>query len=83
MDEYKEAFYMVRPTARDLDIGDISDRVALRERLKCKPFKTFLEYHFPNKFVPLPENMAKWGQLKSGNTCVDKLGHQHPGDAVG
>lgn len=41
LDEYKEIYYEIRPHHRDLGTGDISERLALRERLQCKPFKWF------------------------------------------
>ena len=32
--------------------GDISDRVALKEKLHCKPFKWFLDNLMPDMFIP-------------------------------
>merc|ERR1712203_1154700 len=42
MDEYAEYIYKHRPHYRDLDAGDISEQVALRKKLDCKPFKWFM-----------------------------------------
>lgn len=66
MDEYKEYFYIREPMARYLDSGDISEQLALRDRLKCRSFKWFMEnvaYDVPSKFPELPANV-KWGEVR-------------------
>ncbi len=61
--------------------------MALRNRLQCTSFKAFLDSQFPGKFVPARENLAAWGQLRqsqgSQHICMDTLGHQYPGEALG
>jgi len=47
MDEYKEKFYEAVPQAKLIDYGDISDRIEIRKRLKCKSFHWFRENVFP------------------------------------
>ncbi len=46
MDEYIEHFYSARPTARHADVGDVSDRLAIRKELKCKSFDWYVISHF-------------------------------------
>jgi glycosyltransferase involved in cell wall biosynthesis len=45
LDQYKEFFYRADPHARRLvqHMGDVSDRVRLKEKLHCKPFQFFVD----------------------------------------
>ncbi|EGD81824.1 hypothetical protein PTSG_02538 [Salpingoeca rosetta] len=75
MDEYKELYYGVRPHHRAIGTGDISDRLELRKKLNCKPFKWYLDNVFPDMMVPLPENLLGKGAVKNAatNMCLDSL----------
>ncbi|CAL1272726.1 unnamed protein product [Larinioides sclopetarius] len=76
MDEYKEYLYMRRPHYKDLDVGNLTEQKNLRKRLKCKPFKWFMEtiaFDLPKKYPPVePPDYAK-GEIRNlgSNLCID------------
>lgn len=74
-DKYKQYFYTREPLAQYLDMGDITDQLALKERLKCKSFEWFMQnvaYDVFDKFPQLPANLH-WGELRSVATEMCKL----------
>lgn len=81
-DEHKEYFYTREPMARFLDMGDISDQIALKNRLKCKSFSWYMDnvaYDVYDKFPKLPPN-EHWGTVKSvaAGVCLDTMGRAAP-----
>ena len=83
--EYKEYFYTREPFARYVDMGDIGDQLAIKERLKCKSFDWFMKevaYDVFDKSPPLPPNKL-WGELRNvaNNFCLDTQG-KHPPEKV-
>ena len=58
------------------DFGDVSSRKALREGLKCKSFKWYLDNIFPELFIP-GDSIAS-GDIKNPDTnyCLGKWGFQ-------
>lgn len=81
MDEYKEYLYARTPhTYANIDAGDISKQLAVRERLQCKSFKWFMEevaFDLPAKYPPVePPDFAS-GALQSvahPAWCADTMG---------
>ena len=62
-DDYKKYFYERKPSAKNVDPGDLTAQKAIREKLQCKSFDWFMKeiaYDLP-KFFPLiePTNGAK------------------------
>lgn len=63
MDEYKD--YFLR-NAKTINYGDISERLALRQKLKCKTFGWYLKVVYPE--LTLPDDTErrlkdKWARL--------------------
>ncbi len=67
MDEYAEYLYKRRPYYRNIDTGDISEQLAIRKKLNCKPFSWFMkEVAFDlHKYYPPVEP----SDLASGHVC--------------
>ncbi|XP_042188289.1 polypeptide N-acetylgalactosaminyltransferase 12-like [Callorhinchus milii] len=73
MDEYKELYFNRNPRARLVPYGDVTDRKKLREKLRCKSFKWFLENVYPDIHVP-EDRPGFFGMMKSRgmeNYCFD------------
>ena len=85
--EYKEYFYTREPLARFVDMGDISEQLALKTKMNCKSFDWFMKevaYDILEKYPRLPPNKF-WGDLinvgDGRQTCLDTFG-RHPPEKV-
>ncbi|XP_068452869.1 polypeptide N-acetylgalactosaminyltransferase 6 [Clinocottus analis] len=76
MDDYKKIFYRrnkdAAVMASENKYGDISDRLNLRENLKCKNFTWYLNTIYPEIFLP-DLNPQKFGAIRNSGskTCLD------------
>ncbi|KAJ2948958.1 hypothetical protein O0L34_g5896 [Tuta absoluta] len=82
LDDYAKYYYQ-RVGNDKGDYGDISSRVALREKLGCKSFEWYLKNIYPELFIP-GESVAH-GEIKNvgfNKICLDsptrKSDHQKP-----
>ncbi|CAH1174067.1 unnamed protein product [Phaedon cochleariae] len=75
MDEYKNYYYASVPLAKNVPFGDISDRLALKSQLHCKPFKWYLQHVYPELSVPRAASADAAGELRQGAFCLDTVGH--------
>jgi len=82
MDAWKDFFYEMNPGARNVEVGDVSPRLALRKELKCKSFRWYLENVYPESQMPL--DYYYLGEIRNAETqsCLDTMGRKG-GDNLG
>ncbi|XP_017854881.2 polypeptide N-acetylgalactosaminyltransferase 5 isoform X2 [Drosophila busckii] len=77
LDDWKEFYYSFYPGARKASAGDVSDRKSLRDRLKCKSFRWYLENVYPESLMPL--DYYYLGEIRNAETetCLDTMGRKY------
>jgi hypothetical protein len=59
---FQKYFYQTRPSAKDYNAGDISERVALRNKLKCHSFEWYLNNVYPQQSLPSSQKFQASGR---------------------
>ena len=75
MDDYQRLFYVHRSDLKGKKVSDVSDRLALKKDLNCKPFSWYLKNVIPQKYI-IDEDTKQWGRFRNGKypqICVDHL----------
>ncbi|KAL3878932.1 hypothetical protein ACJMK2_031256 [Sinanodonta woodiana] len=76
MDEYAQYLYDRRPHYKNIDAGDLTEQKAVRDRLKCKPFKWFMDevaFDLVKVYPPVEPPPMAWGEIRNAaaDLCID------------
>lgn len=86
MDDFKWNFYRRCPRARWLDVPDVSDRVALHEKMQCGNFPWFIKNIAADAFLVPYNQLITHGEIRPStddDICLDSNNvHGMPGSAV-
>ncbi|XP_059169552.1 inactive polypeptide N-acetylgalactosaminyltransferase-like protein 5 [Physella acuta] len=82
MGDYIRFPYAIFPDMKNLDVGDLSERLALKTKLGCKDFSWYLQNIWPELNV-YDENSTIWGQVRNQHSdlCLDTDNHLYQYDA--
>lgn len=75
LDEYKIITDLTITKLRtNSTLGDLSNPISIKQKLRCKPFKWFLDNVFPELYVPNINSTSKGSLINpNSNTCLDTL----------
>ncbi|GAB6033350.1 UDP-N-acetyl-alpha-D-galactosamine polypeptide N-acetylgalactosaminyltransferase [Chamberlinius hualienensis] len=71
MDDWKEFYYRLHPEAKHIRSSiNVTSRLSLRENLKCKNFKWYLENIWPENFFPSFDSFFGKMRNVASNECL-------------
>ena len=79
LDDFKNFYYYMNPSSKNVHIGDISQRQQIKTDLQCHSFEWFLDHVYPDS--SLPYNFVYVGQIqhKISQDCLDAIGKSNFG----
>ncbi|CAG2178998.1 unnamed protein product, partial [Oppiella nova] len=77
-EEYQKYFFMHRKDLQRVAPGDLSERLALKDRLHCKSFRWYLEHIYTEDKFIYDKNAKAYGFVRNGisNLCLDNLNRE-------
>ncbi|XP_014241683.1 polypeptide N-acetylgalactosaminyltransferase 5 isoform X2 [Cimex lectularius] len=76
LDEWKNFYYSINPGAQGVQVGNVSERKALREKLGCKSFRWYLENIYPESQMPLEYYYLGEVRNQESQSCLDTFGRK-------
>ncbi|XP_049824738.1 polypeptide N-acetylgalactosaminyltransferase 5 isoform X2 [Aethina tumida] len=76
LDQWKDFYYNINPGARNVEVGDVTARKELREKLKCKNFRWYLENVYPESQMPLEYYYLGDIRNMATRNCLDTMGRK-------
>ncbi|GFS28061.1 polypeptide N-acetylgalactosaminyltransferase [Elysia marginata] len=72
MGNYSRFVHSIKPDMKTLDVGDLSEREAIKSKLKCNEFSWYLHNVWPELHI-YDENVHLWGMVKNKEVefCLD------------
>ena len=74
LDEYKQFYYYMNPAAKNVQPGDLTQRLNLKNELRCHSAKWFLDHVYTDHSLPYKVLYTGQIQHKLSQDCLDAVG---------